>query len=70
MAGRGLQANQAASRDGGKGSRILIIDAPYYQDISDALLAGAIAELEAAGASSERIVVPERWKFHWRSRRQ
>ena len=58
MAGRGLQANEAAPRDGGKGARILIIDAPYYQDISDALLAGAIAELEAAGASSERIVVP------------
>ena len=58
MAGRGLQANQAASRDGGKGSRILIIDAPYYEAISDALLAGAIAELEAAGASSARIVVP------------
>ena len=58
MAGRGLQANQAAPRNGGSGARILIIDAPYYQDISDALLAGAMAELEAAGATSERIVVP------------
>ena len=58
MAGRGLQANQAAPRDGSKGARILIIDAPYYQDIADALLAGARAELEAAGATSNRIVVP------------
>lgn len=58
MAGRGLQANQAAPPDGGRGARILIIDAPYYENISDALLAGAIAELEAAGATSERIVVP------------
>jgi 6,7-dimethyl-8-ribityllumazine synthase len=58
MAGRGLQANQAALRNGGKGARILIIDAPYYQDIAEALLAGARAELEAAGATSDRIVVP------------
>lgn len=58
MAGRGLQADQAAPRDGSRGARILIIDAPYYREISDALLAGAMAELEAVGASSERIVVP------------
>jgi 6,7-dimethyl-8-ribityllumazine synthase len=58
MAGRGLQANEAAPRDGGKRAHILIIDAPYYESISDALLAGALAELEANGATSERIVVP------------
>ena len=58
MAGRGLQAKEAAPRDGGKRARILIIDAPYYENIADALLAGALAELEAAGATSERIVVP------------
>jgi 6,7-dimethyl-8-ribityllumazine synthase len=58
MAGRELQANQAAPRDGSRGARILIIDAPYYQAIADALLAGATAELEAADATSERIVVP------------
>lgn len=58
MAGRGLQANDAAPRDGSKSARILIIDAPYYKDIADELLAGAMAELEAAGATSQRIVVP------------
>ena len=58
MAGRGLQANQAAPRDGSNRAHILIIDAPYYDTISDALLAGAMAELEATGATSERIVVP------------
>ncbi len=58
MAGRGPQANEAAPREGGKRAHILIIDAPYYENISDALLAGALAELEATGATSERIVVP------------
>jgi 6,7-dimethyl-8-ribityllumazine synthase len=58
MAGRGPQANEAAPRDGGRRAHILIIDAPYYENISEALLAGAVAELEATGATSERIVVP------------
>ncbi len=58
MAGRGAQAGEAAPRHGGKGARILIIDSPYYANISEALLAGAMAELEAAGATSERITVP------------
>jgi 6,7-dimethyl-8-ribityllumazine synthase len=57
MAGRGLQTNKAAPRAAGRDARILIIDAPYYDNISDALLAGAMAELEAAGVASERIVV-------------
>jgi 6,7-dimethyl-8-ribityllumazine synthase len=36
---------------------ILVLDAPYYEHISDALLAGARAELEAAGATWERVTV-------------
>ena len=40
------------------GARILIIEAPYYQEIAKQLLDGAIAELEASGASFERVVVP------------
>jgi 6,7-dimethyl-8-ribityllumazine synthase len=40
------------------GARILMIEAPYYQEIAKELLAGAIAELEASGASFERVVVP------------
>jgi 6,7-dimethyl-8-ribityllumazine synthase len=58
MAGRGPQADQAAPRHGGASARILLIDAPYYQGIADALLEGATAELQAVGASFERVVVP------------
>src|SRR5262245_43746383 len=58
MAGRGPQADQTAPRQGAGGARILIIDAPYYQNIAEALLAGAMAELDAVGATYERIVVP------------
>ena len=43
---------------GGEGAHILIIESPYYQAICAELAAGAIAELEAAGATYERIVVP------------
>jgi len=38
--------------------KVLLIEARFYEDISDALAAGAIAALEAAGASYERITVP------------
>ncbi len=41
-----------------KGARILVVEARYYNDISDALLAGATRALEAAGAGFERITVP------------
>jgi 6,7-dimethyl-8-ribityllumazine synthase len=43
---------------GGEGAHILIIESPYYQAICAELIAGALAELEAAGATYERIVVP------------
>ena len=47
-------------RDGGdgNGARILIVEARYYDDIADALLAGATAALEAAKAEVERVSVP------------
>ena len=38
--------------------RILIVVAPYYRDIADALLAGARATLDKAGATHETIEVP------------
>lgn len=38
--------------------RILIIEARFYEEIGDELAAGAIAEIEAAGATYERIAVP------------
>ena len=38
--------------------RILIIDAPYYQALAEALLEGATVALEEAGATWDRISVP------------
>jgi 6,7-dimethyl-8-ribityllumazine synthase len=41
-----------------KGARILIVEARYYDDIADALLAGAMKALQEAGAEVDRISVP------------
>lgn len=41
-----------------KGARILIVEARFYDDIADLLLAGAMKELKAAGADVDRISVP------------
>ena len=38
--------------------RILIVEARFYEDIADALVDGATAALDDAGASYERIRVP------------
>lgn len=37
---------------------LLIIESPYYQDITDELIRGAIEVLDKAGATHERISVP------------
>lgn len=37
---------------------VLIIEARFYEDISDQLAAGAIAAIEARGGTYERIAVP------------
>jgi 6,7-dimethyl-8-ribityllumazine synthase len=42
----------------GKGARILIVEARFYDKIADALLAGAMRALNEAHASVERISVP------------
>ena len=39
-------------------AHILIVESPYYREICDELAKGAIAALEAAGATYERIAVP------------
>ena len=41
-----------------KGARILIVEARYYDEIADALLAGAMKALEEAGAGWDLITVP------------
>ena len=41
-----------------EGARILVVEARFYDDIADALLAGATRVLEAAQVSFDRISVP------------
>ncbi len=38
--------------------RLLIIDARFYEDISDQLYKGAVGALDAAGATHDRVSVP------------
>jgi 6,7-dimethyl-8-ribityllumazine synthase len=45
-------------KNAGKGARILIVEARYYDEIADALLAGAMTALNAARAEVERLSVP------------
>jgi 6,7-dimethyl-8-ribityllumazine synthase len=40
------------------GVRILVVEARFYDDIADALLAGATRVLESAGAPFDRVSVP------------
>jgi 6,7-dimethyl-8-ribityllumazine synthase len=40
------------------GARALIVEARFYDDIQDALLEGAVAELRAAGLTHDVITVP------------
>jgi 6,7-dimethyl-8-ribityllumazine synthase len=57
MAGRAQRSTEAVPSLGG-GAHILIVESRYYEKISDELAAGAIAELEAQGATFEKITVP------------
>ena len=41
-----------------KGVRMLVVEARFYDDIADALLAGATGALEQAGAVFDRLSVP------------
>jgi 6,7-dimethyl-8-ribityllumazine synthase len=54
------EPRRAAANDTGDlaGARILVVEARFYDDIADALLAGAVRALEAAGASFESLSVP------------
>jgi 6,7-dimethyl-8-ribityllumazine synthase len=55
MAGRGTPIGPRAGK---LNAHILIIEAPYYEDVSAALIEGALAVLDAHGCTYERIVVP------------
>jgi len=41
-----------------KGARILVVEARYYEQLADALLAGVTNALDVAGATHDRITVP------------
>jgi 6,7-dimethyl-8-ribityllumazine synthase len=58
MAGRAQHTSEGARPPTIEGARVLLIEAPYYGAIAEALAAGAVAELEASRASFERIAVP------------
>ncbi|MDX2202505.1 MAG: 6,7-dimethyl-8-ribityllumazine synthase [Hyphomicrobiaceae bacterium] len=58
MAGKSKRADEAEGLGGVRGARILIIESRYYEEIAAELLAGAEAELAAAGVSHERVTVP------------
>ena len=46
------------ANDNAKGARILVVEARYYDDIADMLLAGATKVLKEAGAQFDCISVP------------
>ena len=58
MAGPRQAKRDSADAKGGKGARILVVEARYYDDIADALLAGAKKALQDAGARFDLISVP------------
>lgn len=48
----------AKGSKGPAGARVLIIEGRFYEEISDELMAGAIAALDAAGVAHDSITVP------------
>ena len=40
------------------GARLLVVEARFYDEICDELCGGAIAAIERAGATWERVAVP------------
>ena len=45
-------------KSGGQGARIVVVEARFYDDIADALLAGATKALHEAGAAFDTVSVP------------
>lgn len=55
---RQRRSGSDARRLPGKAPHVALVEARFYEDISDELAAGAIAVLRAAGATHERFSVP------------
>jgi len=53
-----MAKKSGAARKKGASLRMLIVEARFYDDIADRLLAGACGVLDAAGATYDRITVP------------
>jgi 6,7-dimethyl-8-ribityllumazine synthase len=58
MAGARRSKLARSSGKGSKGTRILIVEARFYDDIADALLAGASKVLKEADAEFDCVTVP------------
>jgi len=58
MAGPRQTKRDSKSANSAKGARVLVVEARYYDDIADALLAGAKKALHEAGAQFDCISVP------------
>jgi 6,7-dimethyl-8-ribityllumazine synthase len=58
MAGARRSKLAGKSAKSSKGTRILIVEARFYDDIADALLAGASKVLKQAGAEFDCVTVP------------
>jgi 6,7-dimethyl-8-ribityllumazine synthase len=54
------EARRTSTPDPGdlKGARILVVEARFYEDISDELMKGATRALDAAGVVYDRLAVP------------
>ena len=54
------EARRTSAPDPGdlKGARILVVEARFYEDISDELIKGAARVLDAAGVVYDRLAVP------------
>jgi len=58
MSTRTENAMARSQLEGVRGARVLLVEARYYTDISDALAAGAERELAKYGCFVERVTVP------------
>ena len=58
MAGPGRKNLRVTDRSLFADKRILLIEGRYYEDIGDALLEGARAEIDAVGATFSHVIVP------------
>ena len=58
MAGKSISAPWVMAATARPSLPVLIIEARYYEAVAEALIEGALAELEAQGVAYERLVVP------------